>query len=129
MLTGTMVFSSGCSLSIARSGKDLDTLTTKDQVHEQFGHPSASGIAKGRPWDVYCIRRKIAEPLAVKLGHELTLVFTLGIAEIGYFPYELFHLGWTTIIGRDVGFVYDNAGKVTKIFLDGEPTDAEIVAP
>ena len=46
----------------AASGKDLRTIATRDEVHEQFGEPCRTGTANGQAFEDYRTRRKIAEP-------------------------------------------------------------------
>jgi hypothetical protein len=134
ILIASTQFSNGCSALIARSGEHLGDLTTREQVHERFGEPSASGTfeelpregytcpAIGQPFEEFRTRRKIAEPMrSVSLG--MSFVMTFGLGEAIMFPYELSLLGKRTLLGQDIRCVYDSAGTVTHYYLAGEWTD------
>jgi len=118
-LIAGVLLTSGCSVYIAESGSDLSKLTTREQVQEEFGKPCASGETEGQPFEDFRTRRKISEWYrSWALGNGI--VFTFGLAEFIDFPAELMLLGRRTLFGQDVRFTYDSAGKVTRVYLDGE---------
>ena len=49
LIAGTATLMSGCSSLIAHSGKDLSKLTTREEVHREFGEPDKTG-AVGQAW-------------------------------------------------------------------------------
>src|SRR5436190_661603 len=119
ILVANAMLSSGCSSLIARSGSDLSTLTTREQVHAQFGDPSSEDVVEGQPVEDYRTRRKISEPVrSVHLGMSVTM--TYGVGELFAFPSELFLLGQRTLVGQDLRFQYDSNGVVTSVLLDGK---------
>jgi hypothetical protein len=110
---------SGCSVFIAESGKDLRSVTTREQVQEEFGTPTESGEEIDGPFETYHTRRKISESLR---GHclDMGLTMTLGLGELFALPKELCVLARKTILGQDVKFHYDSSGRVSRIYLDGD---------
>ena len=106
----------GCTAIIARSGEDLSALKTREQVHDSFGTPVATGTSDGQTYEEYRSRRKIAEPHGP--GYAMSLALTLGLTELYWFPRELYLLGRHTILGRDICFTYDAAGNVTAVHID-----------
>lgn len=115
-----LLLSSGCSCLIARSGKDLRPLKTKQQIHEEFGEPVASGISDGKPYEVFHTRQKISEHLrASSLGMGFGMSF--GLVELVQFPYELYLQGHKTAFGQTIQVNYDSEGNVSRLWLDGWP--------
>jgi YD repeat-containing protein len=110
----------GCSVYIARMGKDLDRLATREQVHADFGEPCRTGTVDGNAFEDYRTRRKMSERLR-SCEQGMAFVMTFGVGELGWFPYELYLLGRRTLLGQEVRFVYDDAGRVIGIHLDGKP--------
>jgi hypothetical protein len=122
LIAGTAMLISGCSLFIARSGKDLSKLTTKEEVHREFGEPVETGAVEGHPCEDYCTRRKISEPVrSNSLG--LGIAMTFGTAEVVAFPMELCFLCRRTVLGQSLRFAYDDNGQVMRVFLEGEKLD------
>ncbi|MBV9121755.1 MAG: hypothetical protein JO112_00160 [Planctomycetes bacterium] len=118
LMTSTLSFT-GCSLLIARSGMDLQTLTTREEVHHKFGPPLATGTIDGHPFEDFHTRRKISEPER-SAGWSMGLAMTWGLVEFYLFPHEVYLLGRRTFLGQDIRFTYDSAGKVATVFLEGE---------
>jgi hypothetical protein len=129
LLVAIAVLSSGCSLLIARSGKDLSAVTTKSQVRAKLGEPSASGVADGQPFEEYHTRWKISEEGTGRyMSYGMGLGMTYGTIELFAFPYELYLLGSRTLFGQTIRVTYAADGHVQGIFLDGESLDALHIA-
>jgi hypothetical protein len=109
----------GCSAYIALSGKNLNELKTQSEVQATFGEPLATGQIDGKPFAEYTTRQKIAEPWK-GMGLCMGWVMTLGFGELFFFPHELYVAGRRTLVGQKLQFVYDEAGNVTSIQLDGD---------
>jgi hypothetical protein len=121
-LLASVSLSSGCSVMIAGSGKDLGSLTTKAQVHTQFGEPSATGIEGGKAFEDFRTRQKVATwDQSQKEVYAMLMVMTLGTAELVFTPYEVYLLGVRTMIGQTVRVAYDANGKIADLYLDGKP--------
>jgi hypothetical protein len=104
---------------IARSGKDVSKLTTREEVHSVFGEPDQTGVVEGHPYEDYWTRRKISEQMTsdcLSLG----LGMTYGTFELIAFPIELWSLCKGTVLGKILRFAYDDQGRVMRVFLDGE---------
>ena len=116
VLVFTAFASSGCSALIFSSGKRLEKLTTRDQVHKAFGEP----ILQDGSLEVYKTHRKIAEP---NKGTYWAMGFcwTFGLGEFIWFPHEAYVAARRTIKGQELRFIYDKAGKVVAAFHDGTP--------
>jgi hypothetical protein len=113
---------SGCSMLIAQSGKDLSKLTTKEEVHSEFGEPDKTGVVDGHPCDDYCTRRKISEPVrSDRMG--LCIAMTFGMAEFVAFPVEFCTLCGRSVLGQNLRFAYSDDGEVIRVFLDGDKLD------
>jgi hypothetical protein len=114
-----VALSAGCSAMIVCSGQDLSELTTREQVHAVMGEPVAAGTSDGQCHEDFRSHRKIAEPWQ---GEGLVMVDygTLGLAELVMFPAAVLRVGYTSVVGQDVRFQYDAAGKVTACFVNGE---------
>lgn len=109
----------GCAAELALSGKDLSGLTSREQVHEQFGTPIAGGPEKAGGFEQFRTRRKISDVgRAQRLGLGFCMLY--GVPEIVYFPLELCRIGKHTVLGQDLRFCYDSAGRVSAVYLDGE---------
>jgi len=121
LLILSIPLSSGCSLLIARSGKDLSALTTREKVRAEFGEPSTSGIVDGKTYDEYHTRRKIYDPM---FYNELYMAvgMSCGLFEPIAFPLALYDLGSNTITGQELRFVYRADGTVSDVSLDGNHT-------
>ena len=123
LLLASVSLSSGCSLMIAGSGKDLGSLTTKEQVHAQFGDPSATGVREGgKVFEDFHTRQKLSTWDQNKAeGYVMLMAMTLGVSELVLTPYELYLLGVRTLIGQTVHVTYDANGKIVRMDLDGKP--------
>ena len=116
LIASATVLTSGCSMLIARSGKDVSNLTTRDDVHREFGEPDQTGVAEGHPYEDYWTRRKKMTSDCLSLG----LGMTYGTFELIAFPVELWSLSKGTVLGKNLRFAYDDQGRVMRVFLDGE---------
>jgi hypothetical protein len=114
LLILSLLASNGCSILIARCGKDVGEITTRDKAREEFGEPSATG----RSFDEFNTRRKIYDP-AEYSGTMMAVGMSLGLADLVLFPYEALELGSGTILGRKLRFDYDEAGRIINVSLDG----------
>src|SRR6266404_1121685 len=121
ILAPSVFLTCGCAASIARSGKDLGTLATRDQVRQSLGAPDSSGqhILAAQPefYDEYRTHHKIADT-----GKAQTLATTstmsAGLGEFIMIPSETFIAARRLIFGQSVEFNYDEAGNVTSVYLD-----------
>jgi hypothetical protein len=121
-IASTAILTSGCSSLIARSGKDLSKLTTREEVHREFGEPDKIGAVGGYACEDYCSRRKISEPVrSNSLG--LGFAMTFGTAELVAFPMEICFFSRRTVLGQSLRFAYEDNGQVMRVFLDGERLD------
>jgi hypothetical protein len=114
-----VALSAGCTAMIVSGGQNLSELTTREQVHAAMGEPVATSTTDGQCHEDFRSHRKIAKPWQ---GEGLVMVdsATFGLAELVMFPAAVLRVGYTTVVGQDVRFQYDAAGKVTACFLDGE---------
>jgi hypothetical protein len=116
-------FSAGCASLIARCGKDLTGLKTKEEVHAQLGKPVSKGFVKGESFEEYRTRRKISEDCPIRFGgdgYAMGLVLTLGTIDLLYVPREFYIAGKRSLLGQTMQVNYDASGAVTQIYLDGE---------
>ena len=104
---------------IAASGKDLSKLTTKEQVHKEFGEPVATDVLKGELCEDFRTHWKIADPMASCSGG-MAFAMTYGAIELIAFPCQLFLVGRGALMGQDLRFAYDDSGTVTAVYLNGE---------
>ena len=112
--------SNGCSVFMARCGRDLAPLATRDQVHQEFGEPVAIGTATdGQVFEDYLTRRKYAE-VGRSYSDGLGFAMTYGLTEFIAFPLELFRNGKRLLIGQTLRFEYDSAGDITRADLNGD---------
>ncbi len=119
-----IALASGCCASyIARSGLNPAQPTTREEVHELFGTPVASGKKEkdGGSYEEFSYHGKVAEnSRAVWLW--LAGFYTLGTADLFYVPEELTRAWWeSSVRGYDLRFQYDRDGNVTKCLVDGQP--------
>src|SRR5687767_4648549 len=93
LLVATAPLSSGYAYTIAGSGTDLTSLTTREEIHARLGKPVVTRMeAKGgmeAKHGAYCeefrTRRKIAEPHTLRCfgpGYAMGLVMTGGALEL-----------------------------------------------
>ena len=119
VLVGGLACAAGCSSLVAMSGKDVSTIATMEQVHKDFGKPTAVGVADGKDYEEFKTHSKIADPqrAGVLLLGDL---MTSGLMELFLFPYEVACVTETTIAGETLRFSYDANGSVTDVYVDGE---------
>lgn len=110
----------GCSAMVASSGKDLNYLTTRDEVHKEFGKPKESGTADGNSYEEFRSHQMIAEPGGA-IGMTMVNFATLGLAEFVLFPAELYKVSSRSITGQSIRFSYDESGNVVGASINGEP--------
>jgi hypothetical protein len=118
-MTTCLPAATGCSLLIATSGKDVLKYETRDEVHAEFGEPTASGIEDGEYFEEYHTRRKIVGQPDWLWTLKVGIYGTYGLVEFIAFPAEAIGLGETWIAGRTLRFNYDIDGNRTSVFLDG----------
>jgi hypothetical protein len=111
--------SSGCSLMIARCGKDLSVLETREEVRKDFGEPVASGVEDGQPYEEFRTRRKIVNEQEV-YSLNMGLAMTGGLIEFIAFPLEVYEAMKATIAGQNLRFYYDGLGNVRYCQLNGQ---------
>jgi hypothetical protein len=112
---------SGCAGMLARSGIDPGYAKTRQQVHETFGEPLASGVTEGgEQYEDYCCHHKVSENLRASVLWLITYS-SLGLADFYYFPCEIGRTAWKAVRGYDLRFQYDAEGRVTKHLIDGVP--------
>ena len=121
LLTAYALSAAGCSAIIISSGQHLSELTTRAQVHESFGLPTAAGQTEGgNTFEEFTTHRKIAEP---EKGIYLAMGYagTLGLGEFIWFPHEAWVAARRSIVGQKLRFTYNDAGEVTAIRFEGDP--------
>ncbi len=123
LLTAMFLVLPGCSAVIARSGKDLRTVTTSQEVHAQFGTPDTSEVVEGNRVDVFHTRQKIAEQKYDGEVWTMCVGMTFGLFEVVAGPYEACRVVQHSVFGRDLHVTYDAGGNVTKFELDGQRID------
>ena len=122
LLVIPLSLNSGCSVLIARSGKDLHNLATREQVHASLGEPAAAGIENGQPFEEYHTRRKISETDTLRVyALGMGIIYSYGVYELIAFPKELYLLGSRTLRGQTICVTYDGNGNVSGFYLDREP--------
>jgi YD repeat-containing protein len=125
LLSVCALFSGGCSCLISDSGLNLGPtgpVTTKEQVHQQFGQPSNTGISDGQEFEEYRTTKKVAEPIRAA-NISMTDTSTYGFGEVFAFPEEMYLLSTRMLFGQTLRFRYNADGKVTGVFLDDELID------
>ncbi len=117
------LLSGGCSFLIARSGKDLTGLATREEIRAQLAEPIATSVEDGNVIEEYRTRRKIAEPYARRYfspGYPMLLSMTFGTSELISVPYELSLIGRRTLRGQTLRVIYYPDGMVANIYVNGE---------
>ena len=109
--------SSGCSTLVAGRGVRLHELTTRAAVHETLGEPTEVRAIDGKLREIYSTRRKVADT-GHNLGYVIFDVYTVGLAEVVFLPYELGKVGYHGLKGQRVEFTYD-ADAVTQVTYNG----------
>ncbi|HEV8062776.1 MAG TPA: hypothetical protein VGP68_23045 [Gemmataceae bacterium] len=122
LLSACALLSGGCSCMIAQSGKDLEPIVRRDQVHREFGEPQATGVTDGQTFDDYKTNLKISEP---QRAADLSMsdAMTFGFEEFIAFPQELYLLCSRKMFGQTIRFTYNAEGNVTGVYLDDERID------
>jgi hypothetical protein len=113
LLAVSMICSSGCSFVIARAGIDLHSITTREEVHKQFGTPLTSEVIDGQSVETFHTRQKICETIWAS-GMEMAVGMSFGLFELEAWPIEVVRLVQHTAFGQDLYVTYDTTGKVTK---------------
>lgn len=123
LLIATACLSGGCAAMIARSGKDLAHLETREEVHAKLGTPSACGVGECGPYEEFRTHWKIARPYDLKYfgpGYAMGLFLTCGAIDLILVPQELYLAARGTIRGQTIRATYDSEGALTQILMDGE---------
>jgi hypothetical protein len=123
VLCAALLLPCGCSSLIARSGLDLSEVHGKDQVHELFGEPVASGTIDGQPYEDYLTRRKISEDTRATAQEMAIIMVGFGALEFVALPREIYLLGERGLLGQQLRFTYEANGEVSAVYLDGEALD------
>ncbi|MCA9038160.1 MAG: hypothetical protein KDA91_23705 [Planctomycetaceae bacterium] len=100
----------GCSTLIARSGTELWTFKSIEEVHAVFGNPIEIRKNESGTTETYRTRRKLAEP---SNGYGMEFVMLWGTREPKNTWTELSKYGRTILASRRVEFRYDNQGNVS----------------
>lgn len=119
LIAAIFVPTTGCSLLVVNSGKDLSALTTQAEVQQSFGPPSVTATADGQVYEEFTTHRKIAQPW-MNIYLCTYDVATLGLIEFVAFPQVLYQSARGTLLGQRLRFTYDAAGNVTQVQLNGE---------
>jgi hypothetical protein len=112
LLAGLTLMSGGCVSYIAQSGKDLGSLSTREEVRNEFGTPTSSSISTDSfdaPYDEFVTRRKIVDPDPV---NGMPAGLSLWLSEVAEFPGELLRNERRVVFGQTLRFEYDNEGNV-----------------
>lgn len=122
LLVAAAYLSGGCAAMVARSGRDLTGLKTREAIRAKLGEPCASGIGEGETFEEFRTHRKVAVyPIRYfGPGYAMLLALTWGTADLVLVPYELCLAGRKVLLGQTVRVTYDARGKVTAISCDGE---------
>ena len=118
LLACVALSSSGCSTLVARQGVCLTDLKTRGAVREALGEPAEVLTVGGQSREVYATRRKVADTGRV-LGYFIFDVYTVGLAEVVFLPYELGKASYHKLKGQRVEFTYDSADAVTQVSYNG----------
>jgi hypothetical protein len=123
LLLVSALFSSGCAMMIATTGKDLTKLKTKNDLHAWLGEPEKAGVENGQEFEEFRTRWKIADRTTryVGPGYAMGLVITCGTCDLVLVPYELYLIGQRTVLGQTIRVTYNQKGEVTGESLDGQP--------
>jgi hypothetical protein len=106
---------------IARAGKDLGSVETKQQMHAVLGEPAVKGVEERGPYEEFRTREVIAEDWSVKgEGYAMLLGTTCGAVELVAVPYQLYLLGKRSLLGQTVRVTYGQDGAIIGVERDGE---------
>jgi hypothetical protein len=119
ILTALLIPTCGCAAIIAKSGKNIDTLTTREEVHKKLGAPDSTELNEDQWTDTYLTRQKISEWRRGG-GEGLYFAMSFGLTEFEAFPAEIYLLGRRTLLGQELSFHYDADGRVVDVYLDGQ---------
>ena len=118
---------SGCSSLVRNSGKDLDTLKTRDDVRQMFGDPFETKLLGDKYFiEDHITHSKLSEQCSLweGLGEDI-FVSTFGLSELIMFPSESYRAIRKSIVGQHLRFRYDLEGKLVLIELDCEHYGAQ----
>lgn len=118
LLIGPSLLATGCSMFIAKAGKDISLLKTRGDAHAEFGPPTAAGMDDGLPFEEFQTRRKISEPFRAST-HSMALGMTICLYEFYLFPRELYFLAKGGLAGRTVRVTYNPDGSIRGGRIDG----------
>lgn len=117
LLIAPALLATGCSICVAKAGKDLSHIKTRQDAHTEFGAPMAEGIDDGKPFEEFRTRSKIAEQFRAGT-HSMALGMTMGLYELYLFPRELYFLAKCGLIGQTVRVTYNPDGSVRTYSID-----------
>lgn len=118
LLIAPALLATGCSIFIAKAGKELPHLRTREEARTNFGPPTAEGVDDGKPFEEFKSRGKIAEKFRAGT-HSMALGMTMGLYEFYLFPRELYFLAKCGLIGQTVRVTYNPDGSVYRVDIDG----------
>lgn len=107
---------SGCSVLIARSGSNIDSLQTQADVHAKFGTPNTLVATESGLVEEFRTRRKLANEMG-GIGYGMEFCMLFGLTEPLNTLTEITWLGQTTLMGQDLRFEYDDLGAVRSRYL------------
>lgn len=119
LLLLVMPLVTGCTAAILRSGVDTLELKTREDVRREFGTPDSSGQIAESSFDEFNTRRIVAMHREAWVAEHAS-VFTLGLFDIIGVPAMLVQAGYLKLAGQDLRVVYDSAGNVISVHVDGE---------
>src|SRR5947209_7778858 len=126
VFSACVLLSTGCAGLLSECGKDITKLTNRDDVHAQFGEPIASGVENAKVgheyavWEEFHAQEIIANPYRGP-GYGMGFMMSFGLSELIFVPMELTRLTKAMLIGEDLRFSYDEAGRVSYATIDGNP--------
>jgi hypothetical protein len=106
---------------IARAGKDLGEVKSKEEMHAVLGEPAARGVADGKQYEEFRTRKMIAEDQSFGgEGYAMLLIMTCGACDLVFVPYECCLLGKRTLLGQTIRVTYERDGGIADVERDGE---------
>jgi hypothetical protein len=112
--------STGCSMFIAKAGKDLSPLESREDARAQFGEPIATGTDGESPFEEFRSRQKLSEPARAST-HGMGIAMTFFLFELYLFPRELCFLTKRTLFGQTIRVIYSPDGRIERMKIDDFP--------
>src|SRR5438309_797899 len=110
VISACILLSSGCAGLLSQCGDDISKLSTREEIHAQFGEPIASGgqddkDGDGFAWEEFHTGMIIANPYRGP-GYGMGFMMSFGLIELVYVPMELTRLTRAMLVGEDLRFSY-----------------------